>query len=161
MPTTQLPFWMQVVQALGSTIVAAVIGAVAGYVAWRQWKTAEDRLRLELFERRLKVYLATKSLVAKAITHGSTIPDDLRDFYQAVEGAGFLFRAELRNYYMKIGELCWQAQMSRFSQEKTKIVEHRNKLIDKEESIVKFLIEQHETVESKFNEYLDLSRIGL
>jgi hypothetical protein len=142
--------------------IAAAIGAVSvtGYFARLQWKTAEDRLRLDLFEKRLKVYLATTSLLNKITMHGSTIPDDLQEFYRRIEGAEFLFDDDLSNYYMRIGELCWQAQQARISQDKAKIDEHRNKLIDQEESIVNFLMEQHEAVRYKFKKYLDLSRIG-
>lgn len=144
-----------------ATITAAFVAvSVTAYFASLQWKTAENRLRFDLFEKRLKVYLATTSLLNKITTHGSTIPSDLQEFYRGVEGAEFLFEHDLSSYYMRIGQLCWQAQMARISQDKAKIDEQRNKLIDQEESIVNSLMEQHEAVRRKFKEYLDLSRIG-
>ena len=145
-----------------AVVAAALVAAsVTSNFAWRQWKTAENKLRFDLFDRRLTVFLATKTLIDKITVHGSSTPDDLRQFYDAVKGAEFLFKADLKDYYMTIGELCWKAQMARFSQEKTKADNHRNKLIDQEESIVEFLMGERERLEHKFKKYLDLSKIGL
>jgi hypothetical protein len=38
--------------ATAQLLTTLVLGLVAGYIAWRQWRTAHDRLILDLFERR-------------------------------------------------------------------------------------------------------------
>jgi hypothetical protein len=74
---SQLPFWLQYVQALGPTTVAVVVGAVAAYIAWRQWRTANDRLRFDLFEKRAAVYEAIGHLIGNVALHGHITADDL------------------------------------------------------------------------------------
>jgi hypothetical protein len=41
---------VQYIQALGPTVVAVVAAGIAGYIAWRQWRTAHDKLSFDLFE---------------------------------------------------------------------------------------------------------------
>lgn len=45
--------WTAYVSAFGLPIVAAVAAAIAFY----QWKTARNKLKLDLFEKRIAVYL--------------------------------------------------------------------------------------------------------
>ncbi len=52
-----VPEWMQWLQALGPTISSVVIGSIAAYVAWRQWRTAQDKIQLDLFDRRFALFL--------------------------------------------------------------------------------------------------------
>jgi hypothetical protein len=54
--TSSLPHWVQVIQALGPTAVALSIGVLAGVIAYRQWETAQIRLKLDLFKERFEVF---------------------------------------------------------------------------------------------------------
>jgi hypothetical protein len=60
---SELPYCVQLVQALGPTVVAVIAAFIAGYIAWRQWRTAHDKLSLDLFEKRFAVYEATKNFL--------------------------------------------------------------------------------------------------
>jgi hypothetical protein len=44
----------------GPAIVAVVAACIAGCIALRQWWTARDRLRFDMFERRFAVYESKK-----------------------------------------------------------------------------------------------------
>lgn len=54
-----LPEAIQWLQALGPTLVTFAIGMFGGYIAWRQWRTAQDKIQLDLFDKRFSVYLDT------------------------------------------------------------------------------------------------------
>jgi hypothetical protein len=47
------PHWTVYVSALGTPLIAAVAAIIAGWSAYRQWRTARDSLRFDLFEKRL------------------------------------------------------------------------------------------------------------
>ncbi|AVH90212.1 hypothetical protein [Stenotrophomonas maltophilia] len=49
--------------ALGQILVAVVVG----FIAYRQWRTARSKLQFDLFDRRLKVYDAIKSVVLRSV----------------------------------------------------------------------------------------------
>ena len=42
--------------AIIQALTTLVLGWVAGFIAWRQWRTSHDRLVLDLFERRFQVF---------------------------------------------------------------------------------------------------------
>lgn len=54
---TATGFWSpQIISAIISGCVALITGGVVSLFAWRQWKTAQDKLVLDLFDRRLANY---------------------------------------------------------------------------------------------------------
>lgn len=58
-----LPCWLHVGQLLGTL----AIGGVAGVIAWQQWRTAKDKVKLDLFDRRFAVFMDARQLVSEAI----------------------------------------------------------------------------------------------
>ncbi len=63
MSNSSLPLWVQYFQALGPTLVAVVLAYIAAAIQFRKWRTAYDKLRLELFERRFKIYDETREFL--------------------------------------------------------------------------------------------------
>lgn len=55
---SQLPLWVEYVKALGTPIVALIAASIAGGIAYRQWVTARNKLKLDLFDRRMAVYMS-------------------------------------------------------------------------------------------------------
>jgi len=64
---------------------------VAGYVAWRQWQTAKTKVQLDLYDKRLPVYQATRELLGRITTDGFPSDAGLWAFAMATEQAPFLF----------------------------------------------------------------------
>lgn len=94
MPTSPLPLWIQILQALLTPAVAFL--AVA--VAWAQWRAVRQREVMELFERRMALYEAFRQVVARITTHGRVTDKDLYEFSVGREKARFLFGDEVYNY---------------------------------------------------------------
>lgn len=57
------PHWTAYLSALGTPIIALIAGGWAGYIAWRQWRTAQNRLRLDLFDKRFAAYAAARDIM--------------------------------------------------------------------------------------------------
>jgi len=88
-----LPSWVQVLQAL---VTPAVAGAVA-VIGFLQWRTAHQKVILDLFERRLKVYDAVNSVVGEVLIESGnlvTINAAIR-LRKARSEAEFLFGEEV------------------------------------------------------------------
>jgi hypothetical protein len=152
---SELPYWMQSVQALAPTVVAVIAALIAGYIALMQWRTAHYRLSFDMYEKRFAVYRAAKNFLTTAIIQGQVTGDDYRALYNGISGAEFLFKQKTSTYLMNIRDKAWKAQFIRAQHTKT------DKLIDEEEDILKFLSDQNEMLEDKFKPYLDLSKAGL
>ena len=97
----QIPVWLQFLSSLATLLVA---GAVA-YVAWRQWRTAREKLVLDLFEKRLAVY--EKVMEAAQKVRGPGRPADNEPFrllHSARAEAEFLFGPEISEYIRQLIE---------------------------------------------------------
>ena len=154
-PEFQLPFWIQIISALGPTAVALCVG----YVAWRQWATAHAKLRFDLFKDRHAVYVAVKELIASAAIHGAVSNDDYQKFVNALSGAEFLFGDDLRLQIKAISDMAWRAMMARNSYNKHSNHPLRDQLIKEENEVLEYVRSQYVNLEALFRPYLDLSRV--
>lgn len=81
--------------ALLAALVALCAAVIASYIQYNQWKTAKDKLRLDLFDKRMAVY-NTLIVAFMEMPQLSTVPQaDLRALHLAVEAARFLFAPEI------------------------------------------------------------------
>jgi hypothetical protein len=58
-----LPIWLEYAKALGPSFVAVVAASIAGTIAYRQWRTAQNKLKLDLFEKRMAIYEAAVAMI--------------------------------------------------------------------------------------------------
>ena len=109
MPPAAPPGWFEtgslsfeLVKGLPAVFVTLVIGAIAAYIAWRQFQVAAEqrrvaqaKLSLDLFQRRYEVFQHTWSMLSSMI---QARPDQAKvemDFNNARPHARFLFGAEI------------------------------------------------------------------
>ena len=64
-------------------------------IAWQQWRVADNKLRLDLFDRRYKVYDATRKFLAVIIREATFTDSQLFEFYGGTSDAEFLFGADI------------------------------------------------------------------
>ena len=83
----QTPLWVSYLIAFGPLIVAALVG----YVAYRQWKTAHARLRLDLFDRRYRIYEAYWKRFSDIVREGEVKKLIEPEFNRARQEADFFF----------------------------------------------------------------------
>jgi hypothetical protein len=81
-----VPDWFTVSQPI-ALLAIAILGAA---IAYRQWRTARDKLRLDLFDRRMAVYSAAKTFLNVALIRRPETRD-LLAFSRAKDEAMFLF----------------------------------------------------------------------
>jgi len=98
MQQDQLPHWVQIVQALGPTFVTIVAALIAGFIAYRQWKTAHDKLRLDLFDKRFAIYRAYFHASAAALGRWPNREEVLSEFTSLKGQSNFLFGADASRF---------------------------------------------------------------
>ena len=79
-------------------IVALVIGAIAAYIAWHQYKTGKAKLKLDLFDKRYKVFLETWRYLSSAICNEQPVSPTNLPFSNLIPKAAFLFGPEIEAY---------------------------------------------------------------
>jgi hypothetical protein len=80
--------------ALAQALSVLVIGGIGAYIAWRQWRTAHDKIKLDLFDRRLAAYQRLKDAVAPIAASGKVTTEDTDRFARAMHDMRFLFDKE-------------------------------------------------------------------
>src|SRR5450755_2316417 len=95
-PTTQ-PEWITVLAAL----LTPVLAAFGAYIAWQQWRTNRNKLKLDLFERRFTVYDAAIQLINSILRAGKVDQADLNIFVSRTRSAAFTVGGKIENYLNK------------------------------------------------------------
>jgi hypothetical protein len=60
------PAWV----AISSALLTPLIAIIVVLIAYRQWKTAHNRLKLDLFDKRLAIHSAARDLIATVTSYG-------------------------------------------------------------------------------------------
>jgi hypothetical protein len=82
-----IPYWIQILQAL----LTPAIATMAVLIGVFQWRTAQQKVVLDLFDRRLAKYTALREVIAKVMTSGSATDENSFQFVRALDGVEFLF----------------------------------------------------------------------
>jgi hypothetical protein len=86
-----LTLWAQYAQA-AALVALAIIGAL---IAYRQWRTAHNALRLSLFDRRFKIYVDALTFIGNVLQRGYPENEDYPILLRARDRAQFLFGPEV------------------------------------------------------------------
>lgn len=98
MTDVQLPLWVEYTKALGAPIVALIAACIAGGIAYQQWLTARYKLKLDLFDRRMKVYDACSELLRLINMPIRSDYDVVIELVCAVNGHHWLFGQKVISY---------------------------------------------------------------
>jgi hypothetical protein len=99
------------------TIAVFSVALVGARIAWQQKEIAAEKLKLEKFDRRFRVFDAARSFLGHILTSGDVDPSKEREFGIAILDARFLFDPEidaylesLRKRSIQFKSLIWQLQ---------------------------------------------------
>lgn len=91
---SELPNWVQWLQALSVPSIALF----AAIIGWLQWLTANRKVVVDLFDRRLTAYSEIRSAVALINRTGQVDFETELQFWRAIDSARFLFGREVWDY---------------------------------------------------------------
>jgi hypothetical protein len=94
------PTWFDITQG-GIAIVLAIFIA---FVAFRQWQTARNKLKLDLFDRRWRIYDGTRDAIAYTLRENHIPMQQYIEFAALIQDADFLFNEPIHKYLQKIKE---------------------------------------------------------
>lgn len=88
------PHWTAYVTALGVPMIALI----AAWIAFRQWQIARNKLKLDLYDKRMAVYEVVRKTLGKATSHGKLTQDDEVEYLSGIGSAKWLFGPEVSEY---------------------------------------------------------------
>lgn len=153
-----LPWWMQWVQAIG----VAVISGAGVYIAYRQSRIATAKLNLDLYDRRFKVFDATRKYISDVFT-SDNLPRRTTEFNIETADTVFLFGSEIEEYIERlrrrgVGLHAAQGQL-RLMDERGQVGEQRNALVDRVSDIEEGFANEYRNLIAAFKPYLRLGNL--
>lgn len=107
MSQSELPIYLQYLQALTLPILAS-----AGvWIAFVQARTARHKLQLDLFDKRIEVFLDTEDFISTALLLGSVENSTFPKLYRAMGKARLLFESDVEDFLKAVNDTAarWHA----------------------------------------------------
>lgn len=147
------PHWTTYLSALLVPTVA-VLGSI---IAYRQWRTAQNKLKLDLFEKRFAVYDSARHLVSSITTHGIVINEEIYKFIAYTREAKWLLNTDIAMYldeelYRKALHL--QALDSQLAG--LPVGEARSANVHTQTELKNWILQQYNVLDEKFSPFLRL-----
>ena len=146
-----------------------IVGIITVYIAWRQWQTSRQRLQLDMYDRRLRIYNEVQGFIVKATNGPKSGLENLIAFYAATAEADFLFGKPpnpIRSYLDELSKhagryLTLQQKYDHAveTHEQTRAMpsdyDHEAVVAEKNEEL-RWLSDQHTVALQKFSKYLSM-----
>lgn len=147
------PHWTAYLSAL-LTPTVAVLGAFIGY---RQWRLAQNRLKLDLFERRLAIYRAAIDFLLSIAETGTIKTEHLYKFMASTSETKWIINESVANIFKNdFFEKAIDFQRIESELDGVPAGEIRTKAVNDKAAIRKWFISQHDVLDQKFSQYLQL-----
>jgi hypothetical protein len=143
-----------------------LIAGLLAYIAYQNYllnvsssRVEKDKHRLELFDRRHRVFRATQELFKAFFQDGTVKQEHLHKFVIDSSDAEFLFESDLDSYLKTMRDKAIQMGIIRFrfEAERPMAEADRKKLAQEQFELSGWFIEEHKTLSDKFRKYLHFS----
>jgi hypothetical protein len=155
--TQEMSFWLDVIVKLTPASVSMVVGGFGTYIAFNQYRTNRDKLRLDLFEKRLEAYEKLQEYFNDVLRNGCVEDKAIPILAEARYKSLFLFGNEITEY---IDEVC--AKMSEMRRLQLKldgsnslpVGEDRSRVCEEQYYILLWHLNQQKDSSKKYYKYL-------
>ena len=122
-PEAPLPYGIRVLSALSpmfSALATLCVGMVVATIAYRQWRTAHEKVMLDLFDRRFKIHERYQECLIKLFTtDGNLVGSQTRFALQLLwSESRFLFGPEVPDYIKRTMKMIveWEQASKRIAE---------------------------------------------
>lgn len=140
-------------------IATLIVGLFVAFIAWQQWRVAESKLRLDLFDRRYKVFEATRQFVAGIMREATFSDAQLFAFYAATSDAKFLFGEDVVDYLKQIRERSNDMRMHQQLFQPLQVGEERSRHVQIAHDQLLWIGEQLTEMSTVYSPYLSFSHV--
>ncbi|HEY7977430.1 MAG TPA: hypothetical protein VID67_04490 [Rhizomicrobium sp.] len=146
---------------ISKALLTPLIAIVTTYIAWQQWQTNRQKLKLDRYDRRLKVYEEVRKILSIILRDATASYENLLEFRTSVSEADFLFGPEISEYidtvYRRGVKLQYWSKEYRDSTQTTPPGYDHKKVVEGMHEELTWLTQQFEPAKAKFKKYLDIS----
>jgi hypothetical protein len=141
-----------------SALLTPLLGVIATAVLVYQYLLQRLRWRLDLWEKRYPVYLATVDYIAFAVQNVRMPIDEVLKFKRESMGKDFLFGTDVQTYLEQLYQKGLELEKFALSLIGVPEGDRRNRIVDQQLDLVKWFQRQFEVSKDLFGEYLKISK---
>jgi len=134
-----------------------MIAIGVGVIGYFQWRTNQNKLKLDLFQKRYVLYQATKAFLGIILRDGKCTNADVFTYSVNVQDKEFLFDNELSSYLEELRKRGLRMAALTNELQRMHAGPDRNALVDEEDKLLGWLIDQRHQIAAKFASHLKLS----
>ena len=154
--------FLQLAQILQS-LLTPVIGLGVVYIAYQQWQTNTHKLKLEMYDRRRRIYDEVVAFLSLVLRDFKPDTPDVIAFRRATAEADFIFDSEITNYIDEVVKQALDIRVAHleyrdFTQVTPPGYDHV-KVVAAMRERKEWFAGQHDIARLKFKPYLDVSQI--
>ncbi|MBV8888866.1 MAG: hypothetical protein JO267_06325 [Alphaproteobacteria bacterium] len=129
-------------------------------IAYQQMKLAADRLQLDRYDRRFRIYNEARRFIIEDILRNGRVSDHaLMEFIGGTGDSIFLLDAQVTNYLMKIRKRAIRLRfLGKAIPGTSPMDDNRGKYIDEEAKLLNWFSQQQDVLREKFKPFLTLER---
>lgn len=152
--------WSEIIDLL-SAALTPIIAIIVAYIAWRQHKTDKDKLRLDLYEKRFKVYQSTIELLAIILKKADVSLEEVSQFAFKTNESKFLFENEIPDYIENLRKNAIKLHyLERRFRENTSIDEdEKGRIANESNDLEEWFGDQFKATNDLFTKYLSFKKI--
>ena len=126
-------------------------------IAYLQWRTNQNKLKLDLFEKRYAVYRATTEFIGTIYREGTAKDESLQRFALAIGPAQFLFEADVDAQINEIYKRALDMSVNRAYRSDLPAGTELKQLAHEHDEHLGWFLEQGPMIAKKFAPYLKLT----
>ncbi len=153
-------FWSKIAEFL-SAILTPIIAVIVTYIAIRQWKTDHDRLRLDLYDKRFKVYQSIMDILSIISQNGDISLEEISQFTIKTNESKFLFENEIPDFIENIIENSIKLHFleAKIKQNANTDIAKIKEKVEESSGLVNWFYDQFKTSNNLFLKYLSFKKI--
>jgi hypothetical protein len=145
---------------ISKALLTPLIAIITTFIAFQQWRTNQQKLILDLYDRRMKIYQEVKNILIIIERDATASREELWSFYRSVSEADFLFGSEIRQYIDEIYQRGFKLHTSckKYRDHTQNIPEGYNhdEIVNTMDEELHWFMGQFEIAKDKFKKYLSL-----
>jgi hypothetical protein len=143
-----------------SGFLTPVIAGIMVYIAYRQYKTDRDKLKWNLYEKRMEVFQSLRDLIRYITQEANVSSEELNKFAISIDKGSFLFDSKMNDYLSGIRDKCFSLREHRMKlgNRNLGVGAERSRLAKENEEIMLWFCGQYEEAKKLFEEYLKINK---
>ena len=141
-----------------SAFLTPIIAIIATIILILQYYLQKLKWRLDLYDKRYPVYLATQEFITRIVSTAKITNAQIFEFLRKSKDKEFLFGEDIQKYLKVVYEKACDLESIILELKNTSRGAERNKLVEKEGDLLRWFTDQINICKNEFIKYLAINK---